>query len=70
MIKSVMQYIPSHVMSIFLLLHTWIDEIEKMLNAFWWGLGISYVIRCIEVCDLKTFPLLNKGGSFRQMKIV
>jgi len=37
LIKSVLQSIPSYVMSIFLLPGTFISEIEKMLNAFWWG---------------------------------
>ncbi|MCH81376.1 ribonuclease H protein [Trifolium medium] len=37
MIKSILQAIPTYVMSIFLLPNTLIDEIEKMLNSFWWG---------------------------------
>jgi hypothetical protein len=37
MIKSVLQTIPTYVMSIFLLPSTLIDDIEKMLNSFWWG---------------------------------
>ena len=37
LIKSVLQSIPSYVMSIFLLPGTFIIDIEKMLNAFWWG---------------------------------
>jgi hypothetical protein len=41
MIKSVLQAIPSYVMSIFLLPSSLIDAIEKMLNAFWWGHGGS-----------------------------
>jgi len=39
MIKSVLQAIPSYVMSIFRLPNTFLDEIEKMMNAFWWGHG-------------------------------
>jgi len=38
MIKSVLQAIPSYVMSIFQLLATLLDSIENMMNAFWWGL--------------------------------
>ena len=41
MIKSVLQAIPSYVMSVFLLPTTLVDEIEKMINGFWWGNGRS-----------------------------
>jgi hypothetical protein len=41
MIKSVLQAIPSYVMSIFRLPNTMLDEIEKMMNALWWGHGGS-----------------------------
>jgi len=41
MIKSILQAIPSYVMSIFQLLTTLIDSIEKMMNSFWWGHGRS-----------------------------
>ena len=37
LIKSVLQSIPSYVMSIFLFPGSLINEIEKMLNSFWWG---------------------------------
>jgi hypothetical protein len=37
MIKSVLQSIPSYIMSIYLLSNSVIDDIEKMINAFWWG---------------------------------
>jgi len=39
MIKSVLQAITSNVMSIFRLPDTLLDEIEKLINAFWWGHG-------------------------------
>lgn len=35
MIKSVLQAIPSYIMSIFMLPSNIISTIEKMLNAFW-----------------------------------
>jgi len=41
MIKSVLQAIPSYVMSIFLLPTSIISTIEKMLNSFWWSHGGS-----------------------------
>jgi len=37
MIKYVLQTIPLYVMSIFRLPNSLLDEIEKMMNAFWWG---------------------------------
>ena len=37
MIKSVLQAIPSYVMSIFLLPTNLINTIEKMMNYLWWG---------------------------------
>ncbi|CAJ2636955.1 unnamed protein product [Trifolium pratense] len=37
MIKSVLQSISSYIMSIFLIPHSLSDEIEKMMNSFWWG---------------------------------
>lgn len=37
LIKSVLQSIPTYFMSIFTLPTSLCDEIEKMLNSFWWG---------------------------------
>lgn len=39
MIKSVLQAIPSYVMSIFLLPSLLLTTIERMMNSFWWGHG-------------------------------
>jgi hypothetical protein len=39
MIKSVLQAIPAYVMNIYLLPDTLINEIERMINAYWWGGG-------------------------------
>lgn len=36
MIKYALQSIPSYVMSIFLLLNSQVDEIEKIMNTFSW----------------------------------
>ena len=36
-IKAVLQSIPSYIMSIYLLPNLVIDDIEKMINVFWWG---------------------------------
>ena len=35
-LKSIIQAIPSFVLSVFLLPSTLCDEIEKMMNSFWW----------------------------------
>jgi hypothetical protein len=37
MIKSVLQAIPSYVMSIYIIPDATVNDIEKMLNSFWWG---------------------------------
>jgi len=37
MIKSMLQSISSYIMSIYLLPNSVIDDIEKMINAFWLG---------------------------------
>ncbi|MCH96415.1 RNA-directed DNA polymerase (Reverse transcriptase) [Trifolium medium] len=37
MIKSMLQAIPSYIMSVYLLPDTFIKEIERMINSFWWG---------------------------------
>ncbi|GAU46665.1 hypothetical protein TSUD_184530 [Trifolium subterraneum] len=39
MIKSVLQAIPSYVMSMFILPASLIDDIETMINVFWWRNG-------------------------------
>ncbi|XP_058784642.1 uncharacterized protein LOC131659471 [Vicia villosa] len=41
MIKSVLQAILTYIMSVFLLPDGVIDEIEKMINSFWWGGGAN-----------------------------
>jgi len=41
MIKSVLQVIPSYVMSLFHLPTTLITTIERMMNSFWWGHGCT-----------------------------
>jgi hypothetical protein len=38
-IKSVLQAIPSYIMSVYIISETLIKDIERMLNSFWWGRG-------------------------------
>lgn len=37
LLKSVIQVVPSYVMSVFLLPISLCEEIERMMNSFWWG---------------------------------
>jgi ribonuclease HI len=39
MIKSVLQAIPSYIMSVYVIPDSIISDIERMINAFWWGDG-------------------------------
>jgi hypothetical protein len=41
MIKSVLQAIPTYVMSVYLLSDSTIRDIERMMNSFWWGGGAN-----------------------------
>ncbi|WJX92273.1 hypothetical protein P8452_73938 [Trifolium repens] len=42
MIKSVLQAIPSYIMSVYLIPDSIISDIERMLNSFWWGDGSNH----------------------------
>jgi ribonuclease HI len=42
MIKSVLQAIPSYIMSVYLIPGSIISDIERMLNSFWWGDGSNH----------------------------
>ncbi|XP_058776514.1 uncharacterized protein LOC131650817 [Vicia villosa] len=68
MIKSVLQSIPSYVMSLFVLPDGIIQDIEIMLNAFWWG-GSSNQ-SCIKwmAWDKFTGPKNEGGLGFRDLK--
>ncbi|PNX89307.1 ribonuclease H, partial [Trifolium pratense] len=67
MIKSVLQAIPSYVMSIYLLPDSIIKDIERMMNSFWWGGGANNKgIRWLA-WDRMTLPKSQGGMGFRDL---
>jgi ribonuclease HI len=67
MIKSVLQAIPSYVMSIYLLPEGTIKDIERMMNSFWWGGGANNKgIRWLA-WDRMTHPKSQGGLGFRDL---
>ncbi|KAK2374683.1 putative mitochondrial protein [Trifolium repens] len=67
MIKSVLQAIPSYVMSVYLIPETTIKEIERMINSFWWGGGTNN--RGIKwlAWDRMSYPKEFGGLGFRDL---
>jgi hypothetical protein len=69
MIKSILQAIPAYVMSIYLLSDSLINDIEKMINAFWWGGGNNNKgIRWIA-WDKMACPKEDGGLGFRDFQM-
>ncbi|KAK2394877.1 hypothetical protein QL285_056661 [Trifolium repens] len=67
MIKTVLQAIPSYVMSIYLLPESTIKDIERMMNSFWWGGGANNEgIRWLA-WDRMTHPKAQGGMGFRDL---
>ncbi|PNX71244.1 ribonuclease H, partial [Trifolium pratense] len=67
MIKSVLQAIPSYVMSVYLLPDGVIKDIERMMNSFWWGGGANNKgIRWLA-WDRMTIPKDQGGMGFRDL---
>lgn len=69
LIKSVAQSIPSYCMSCFLLPKSLCQEIEKLLNTFWWssGNGANKGIKWLS-WDAMSYPKCKGGLSFRNMQ--
>jgi ribonuclease HI len=65
MIKSVLQAIPSYVMSIYLLPDSTVKEIERMINSFWWGGGTNNKGIKWLAWDRMTVPKACGGMGFR-----
>ncbi|XP_058726534.1 uncharacterized protein LOC131597891 [Vicia villosa] len=68
MIKSVLQAIPTYIMSIFILPDVVINDIEKMLNSFWWGGGSNSKGIRWKAWDKLTCPKADGGLGFRDFK--
>jgi hypothetical protein len=69
MIKSILQAIPAYVMSIYLLPDSLINDIERMINAFWWGGGNNNKgIRWIA-WDKMACPKEDGGLGFRDFQM-
>ncbi|MCI12579.1 RNA-directed DNA polymerase (Reverse transcriptase), partial [Trifolium medium] len=68
MIKSVLQAIPSYVMSIYIIPDAMVNDIEKMLNSFWWGGGPNNIgIRWLA-WERMACPKQEGGLGFRDFK--
>jgi ribonuclease HI len=68
MIKSVLQAIPTYVMSIYLIPDSTIKELERLMNSFWWGGGANNKgIRWLA-WDRMTQPKNRGGMGFRDLQ--
>nr|KYP44138.1 Putative ribonuclease H protein At1g65750 family [Cajanus cajan] len=70
LIKSVLQALPSYAMSVFMIPPRTIDEIEKLLNAFWWGAN-SNTHKGIKWMrwDKLTIPKPEGGLGFKNLSV-
>jgi hypothetical protein len=67
MIKSVLQAIPSYIMSVYLLPDSTIKDIERMMNSYWWGGGANNKgIRWLA-WDRLSYPKNQGGMGFRDL---
>jgi hypothetical protein len=69
MIKSVLQAIPSYIMSIYLLPEGTIKDIERMMNSFWWGGGANNNGIKWLAWDRMTHAKSQGGMGFRDLRI-
>jgi hypothetical protein len=69
MIKSVLQAIPSYVMSVYLLPDSTIKEMERMINSFWWGGGTNNKGIKWLAWDRMAYPKARGGMGFRDLHV-
>ncbi|GAU25274.1 hypothetical protein TSUD_17870 [Trifolium subterraneum] len=69
MIKSVLQAIPSYIMSVYLIPETTIKEIGRMINSFWWGGGANNGGIKWLAWDRMTYPKEYGGLGFRDLHL-
>ncbi|KAK2450768.1 hypothetical protein QL285_009870 [Trifolium repens] len=67
MIKSVLQAIPSYLMSVYLLPDTTIKVVERMMNSFWWGGGVNNKGIKWLAWDRMAYPKALGGMGFRDL---
>jgi ribonuclease HI len=65
MIKSVLQAIPSYIMSVYMIPSTIVSEIERLINGFWWGGGEDRKGIRWMAWDRLTCPKQLGGMGFR-----
>ncbi|GAU46165.1 hypothetical protein TSUD_301250 [Trifolium subterraneum] len=65
---SVLQAIPSYVMSVYLLPEVTIKEIERMMNSFWWGGGANNKGIKWLTWDRMTYLKALGGMGFRDLR--
>jgi len=68
MLKSVIQAIPSYIMSLYLIPSSIIDEIERMMNSSWWGGGGNHKGIRWMAWDRLACPKSQGGLGFRNLR--
>lgn len=71
MIKSILQSILSYIMSVFVIPYAIVNDIEKMLDSFWWGggnniKGVRWLAWEKLTCSKKD---VGGGGEIQRLQI-
>ena len=59
---------PSYYMNTFLLLISLYDELQRIMNFFWWGGGRSTHAICWKSWDSLCFPKKYGGMGFKKLR--